>query len=309
MADFAKLSTQDLNERKLLSAQLYIQNNLDGDLSLEAVSRAVGASASYLHRFFRARLGETLKAYVDRLRVEKSLYDIRISDLNLLQISLRYGFKNPETYSRVFKRYMGHPPSHFLRDRVRRREGAETLPEEHPGFVVGLRWSADSNFSVTRLATLHLAFRRHRGPYETVPLVAERERSFWRDLEAFVEAQALASPPFIYLGIPHDNPKMTAPEKQQFDACLVVDKPFQPHGQIGYQTIPAGYYAVLTHAGPYATLTESFEDLFYRAYGLQQFAVQSSTVFELLLDTSATSSDEQTWTELYMLLKPKRALL
>ena len=131
VAEFANQATKEGNEQKLLGAQLYIQNNLDRDLSLESVSSAVGASASYFHRLFKARLGETIKAYVDRLRVERSLYDIRISDLNLLQISLRYGFKNPETYSRVFKRYFGQPPSFFLPQRhVGRSASARVAAEE-----------------------------------------------------------------------------------------------------------------------------------------------------------------------------------
>lgn len=71
MDEFAKQSTQELNEQKLLAAQLRIQNSLDDDLSLASVARSVGASPSHFHRLFKARLGETLKTYTDRLRVEK----------------------------------------------------------------------------------------------------------------------------------------------------------------------------------------------------------------------------------------------
>ena len=81
MTESAKQTTQELNDQRLLAAQLHIQNNLDKDLSLASVARAAGTSASYFHRLFKAHLGGTLKTYTDRLRVENSLYDLIISDL------------------------------------------------------------------------------------------------------------------------------------------------------------------------------------------------------------------------------------
>ncbi len=308
MFEFVKEATKELNEQKLLAAQLHIQNNLDGNLSLASVARSVGASASYFHRLFKARLGETIKAYTDRLRVEKSLYDLIISDLNLLQISLRYGFKNPETYSRVFRRYLGQPPSFFLKQRTARRSSLASNPEQHPSLEVGLRCCEESNFAVTRLTGIHLAFIRHIGPYERVPLIALDGRTLWRELEEFVEKNMHAAKPFVYIGIPQDSPNTTESEKLRFDCCLVVDKPFQSKGQVGYQKIGEGYYGVLTHAGPYSTLSEAYLKLFQLANSLKRFEVAPSFVFELLLNISATSIDDHTWTELYLPLKSKGTL-
>lgn len=290
---------------KLLKAQLYIQNNLDADLSLQAVAGIAGLSPAHFHRLFRAYAGETLKRHVDRLRVEKSLYDIYLSDLNLLQIALRYGFNNPETYSRVFRRHMGEVPSTFLRKRSARTEKVSQLDVD---VRVGLRQSDSVNFSVTRLNGLHLAFIRHVGPYESMPLIKDPGPTLWAVLSNFIDDQGLGLPNTIHIGIPQDMPGITPPEKMRFDACMLVDRPFDGQGNVGYQLMPAGYYGVLTHAGPYATLADAYRLLYQNAQQLSTFAIAPGPVFELFLDISARSDKDHTWTELYLPLKSKRTL-
>lgn len=225
----------------------------------------------------------------------------------MLQISLRYGFKNPETYSRVFKRHLGQPPSFFLKQRIVRHNVLANKSEHQPSPEVGLRCSEESNFSVTRLSEVHLAFIRHLGPYEKVPFIADTGRTVWRELEEFVERNMQTKKPAVHIGIPQDNPSTTNPEKLRFDCCLVVDKPFQPQSR-GYQKIGEGYFGVLTHAGPYATLSEAYVKLFQLSSSLRRYEVAPSFPFELLLNISATSIDEHTWTELYLPLKSKGAL-
>ncbi|MDH3528600.1 MAG: helix-turn-helix domain-containing protein [Acidobacteriota bacterium] len=300
--------TSHINDQKVLAAQLFIQNNLDGDLLLKSVARAVGVSPAHLHRVFKSRVGETIKKYCDRLRVEKSLYDIRLTELNLLQISLRYGFRNPETYTRVFKRYFGRPPSHFLNDRsiAPANQGIQRSIRLGAVSGSGLRNSKETGFTVTRLQELRVAFIRHTGPYEEVPIFREPGETLWKKLENFATTVLGESKPFFYIGIPHDSPDTTVPDKLRFDGCILVREPFQPQGEIGFQLIRGGFYGVMTHAGPYATLAETYVALFTNATGLRGFSIDpAAPVFELMIDISAASIDDHTWTELYVPLTKK----
>ena len=301
MKGFAKETSVRRNEAGLLAAQLFIQQNLDKDLNLNAVSRVAGMSASHFHRLFRSSLGETPKRYIDRLRVEKSIYDIRISSLNLLEISLRYGFKNPETYCRVFKRHFGHSPSVYLRGRMKPEKG--NRPKTKAGD--GLRYSRSGNYSVTRLDVVHLAFIRQIGKYYDVPLVADSGENPWRELTDFARSKSLSGLPPVYIGIPHDNPSLTDPLKQRFDMCIKVDRPFRPSGRIGYAEIPAGVYGTLTYAGPYAGLPTAYTDLFNAGFNTKGFDVDQNPIFELMIDVSATTIADYTWTELYIPLIKK----
>ena len=298
---FKKTSTQILNDSKLLEAQLYIQNHLNLDLSLEVVSGAIALSPYYFHRIFKEALGETVKQYIDRLRVAKALYDMRLSSQSLVSISMHYGFKNPETFSRVFKRYYGAPPSLFL-DRSRKLD-TENEIDLKPSSHTGLRASKSRSFSVIKLKELKLAFIRHIGAYEKIPLVSGQGDTIWRQLESFTKEADLLEQPYCYLGIPHDSPKATQESKLRYDACLVVKDQFRPTGKIGFQTLEPMYYGVLTHAGPYSSLSIGYEKLFSCAAKLKGFVIDTRPVLELLIDIDAKTSAGHTWTELYVPLR------
>ena len=295
-------TTEELREHTVLKAQLFIQNNLDADLSLPAVARHVGSSQFHFHRVFKQHLGETLRQYVERLRLEASMHDLCLSELSVLQVALRYGFKSPDTYARAFQRRFGRVPSSI--GRPLRSKAADKAEEGAAlSFELGLRCSRSSNFSVTRLSELPLMFVRHLGPYQTVPTIGAQGDTLWRQLEEAALEKQLARQPFVYIGIAQDNPETTEPEKLRYDACLLVDRPFEGRGRFGYQKIPSGYYGVLRHAGPYKTLGAAYAELVERASAIDGFRIDPSCMFELLMDVDVKTNEETTWTELYLRLK------
>ena len=80
---------------------------------------------------------------------------------------------------------------------------------------------------------VHLAFRRHVGPYESVP------ESLFDELEAWAARRGLPGPP-VWMGIGHDAPGTTPPERLRFDAALVVPGPFASEGKSATSSSPAG---------------------------------------------------------------------
>ncbi len=60
------------------------------------------------------------------------------------------------------------------------------------------------------------------------------------------------------LGVYYDDPQVTPPKKQRADVGITVDESFRPTGDVQVQTIPGGPHAVLTHKGPYDTLSEAY---------------------------------------------------
>jgi AraC family transcriptional regulator len=57
---------------RLLPVLVHIQANLDQDLSLEVLATRVQLSPFHFHRLFRSAVGETLKQYTQRLRLERA---------------------------------------------------------------------------------------------------------------------------------------------------------------------------------------------------------------------------------------------
>ncbi len=92
----------------------YIVQNLDGDLSLEAVAQAACFSPFHFHRVFRCLMGETLNQFIKRSRLERALYLMSHgAQRSLTEISLECGFSSSSDFSRNFKQRFGVPPSAF----------------------------------------------------------------------------------------------------------------------------------------------------------------------------------------------------
>ena len=53
---------------------VYIQANLDQDLALASLGERANLSPAHLQRVFKAEIGESPKAYVTRLRVERAAF-------------------------------------------------------------------------------------------------------------------------------------------------------------------------------------------------------------------------------------------
>lgn len=236
---------------------VHIQANLEGDLSLAALSRKAGLSPFHLQRAFKAAIGETPKAYTERLRLERAAFRLLTQDATLLDIALDCGFQNHETFSRAFQRRFGHTPSSY-REWVRTRSSSWQEQRTEELNATSYEISATK---VVRLLPIHVAFLRHLGPYESVP------ESIFDELEQWAARHKLAGPP-VWMGIGHDSPIATPPEQLRFDAALVVPGPFAPEGKIGHQLLQGGEFALTTHAGPYETLPHAYETIFPRVTNL-----------------------------------------
>jgi AraC family transcriptional regulator len=85
---------------------------------------------------------------------------------------------------------------------------------------------------------------RHIGPYRQVGAT-------WGKLMAWAAPRGLVGQTTMALGVAHDDPEVTPPDKVRYDACIVVDNSFVPEGEVGAQIIGGGEYAITTHRGPY----------------------------------------------------------
>jgi AraC family transcriptional regulator len=256
----------------LLPLLVHIQAHLEDDLSLAALSRKAGLSPFHLQRRFKAAIGETPKAYTERLRLERGAFRLLVHDSNVLDIALQCGFQTHETFLRAFRRRFGRAPSEY-REWVReqrlgwRESGPDDCAERAPASEI-------SATKVIAMRPVHLAFRRHVGPYESVP------ESLFDDLEDWATRRGLQGPP-VWMGIGHDAPGTTPPERLRFDAALVVPGPFASEGKIGHQVLSGGPFAVTTHVGPYETLPAAYGAIFQRLLTLPGYQLVGLPAVEI----------------------------
>jgi AraC-like DNA-binding protein len=97
----------------------YVMENLEDDLAMPALSRAMGVSESYLRAVFRDGAGVSLGNFVRSVRLVRATYLLEQGELDLGVIAGRTGFGSLTSFTRAFRRmYKMTPSSYRKRSRV-----------------------------------------------------------------------------------------------------------------------------------------------------------------------------------------------
>jgi AraC-like DNA-binding protein len=104
--------TEDLN-RRLLRARDAMDRAYAEPLDVRAVAAVAHLSEAHFSRSFRACFGETPHRYLQRRRVERSMFLLRETDRSITDICLDVGFTSLGTFSRTFRAIVGQSPSTY----------------------------------------------------------------------------------------------------------------------------------------------------------------------------------------------------
>jgi len=82
-------------------------------LDVRAVAAVAHLSEAHFIRSFRAAFGETPHRYLQRRRVERSMFLLRETDRSVTDICFDVGFTSRGTFSRTFREIVGETPSSY----------------------------------------------------------------------------------------------------------------------------------------------------------------------------------------------------
>src|SRR5213595_2354401 len=103
---------EDLN-RRLLRARDAMDRSYAEPLDVRAVAAVAHLSEAHFSRSFRAVFGETPHRYLQRRRVERSMFLLRETDRRVTDVCLDVGFTSLGTFSRTFREIVGETPSAY----------------------------------------------------------------------------------------------------------------------------------------------------------------------------------------------------
>jgi AraC-like DNA-binding protein len=99
--------------RRLLRARDAMDRAYAEPLDVRAVAAVAHISEAHFSRSFRAVFGETPHRYLQRRRVERSMFLLRETDRSVTDICFDVGFSSRGTFSRTFRQIVGQPPSDY----------------------------------------------------------------------------------------------------------------------------------------------------------------------------------------------------
>ena len=103
------------SNRRLLRARDAMDLSYAQPLDVAALARIACVSEAHFIRTFRATFGETPHRYLQRRRVERSMFLLRESDRSVTDICLDVGYTSLGTFSRRFREIVGQSPLAYRR--------------------------------------------------------------------------------------------------------------------------------------------------------------------------------------------------
>lgn len=297
-----KTTTKNLYHERILNVLLYIQSNLDTELSLEALAEITHFSPIHFHRIFKGMVGETVIEHIRRIRLERAALRLSCEQCNVTDASFDAGYETVESFSRAFRKMFGCPPSKY------REQHRKALFEKIPGTFHYLPYEINKGLNtkiwedttmevaITKVEPMRVAFVRHIGPYMDC-------KNAWDKLCAWAAPKGIFNSNFKCIGICYDDPQVTPPEKIRYDACFTVSDEIQAEGEIGIQTIQGGEYAVTRHKGPYDNLEKTYAEFMGKWLPQSGRELGEHVSFEIYLNSPEETPSEELLTDLYMPLK------
>jgi AraC family transcriptional regulator len=110
-----------LNTIELARISRYIEENIEGSISLADLAGIVNVSRFHFARLFKRSTGITAISFVERRRIARAQDLITNTDLPLAQVALMSGFSDQSHFTRRFSRVVGCTPAVFAKEKGRRR--------------------------------------------------------------------------------------------------------------------------------------------------------------------------------------------
>lgn len=234
----------------------YIDAHLDGDLSVETLSRVAAFSKYHFHRQFSGLFEISVYRYVQLCRLKRASFELAFRNHKVIDIALASGYDGSESFSRAFKKHTGQSPSVFRKQPkwepwYAAYQPLNKLRVHHMKPARHIEQVRIVNVDETRVAVLE-----HRGDPQ---LIGDSIRTFidWR------RQNGLSPKVSATFNILYDNPAEVEPENYRLDLCAAVDGEVATNEQgVTGKTIPGGRRAVLRHVGPDDTLGETIGYLY-----------------------------------------------
>ena len=225
----------------------YILQHLDEDISIGDVAEYCHFSKYHFSRMFRDETGESLYAFIKRLRLDQSAINLKLEkERPITEIGLDYGYSS-SNYSTVFKKHRAVSPAEFRKDLD---ETSIPHPFDQNRSVELLSFEEyDQRIKILELQDLKVIHERYIGNYLEL---SQNWSGFIEKHQRFITEKTLLLERF------YDDPSITHVEQCIYDLCMTVDENC-PLGQI---TIPGGKFAVFTYEGTASGIFAAFQGVF-----------------------------------------------
>jgi len=226
----------------------YIMTNLGEELSAESVAEHFHFSKYHFSRMFKEETGESLYAFIKRLKVEQSAFRLKVEqEKSITEIGNDYGY-SPSNYCSVFKQHHHNSPARF-------REEIKEFSINHP-FYPGVENHWDTYDKCCKKVTIEyfpevtVIYERRIGNYQHLA----------RDWDDFLKKyHTYQTDHTLLMERTYDDASITAIDNCLYDVCMSID---QECGLENTMIINGGKFAVYHFCGYPQQIYSAYQSMF-----------------------------------------------
>jgi AraC family transcriptional regulator len=95
----------------ITNAISYIEENLAGEIDIDAVAEKAYVSSFYFQKIFHVLCGMTVGEYIRKRRLTLAAQELCSTDIKVIDVALKYGYESPDSFARAFTKFHGISPS------------------------------------------------------------------------------------------------------------------------------------------------------------------------------------------------------
>lgn len=115
-----------------------IEQHLDDDIDYNQLAAHMHTNSDVMRRLFALITGVNLSEYIRKRRLSRAASDLINSNPKLIDLALKYGYNNPQSFSRAFTAFHGVRPSEVTENTLLTdfpRLTFDETPAPHPGLT------------------------------------------------------------------------------------------------------------------------------------------------------------------------------
>lgn len=283
-----KKSTQDSYFQRIDRVVGYLNDQVEGNPSLETLAGVAAISPFHFHRVYRAVTGETPSGTLRRLRLAKACILLKETAKSITEIAFNVGYDSSQSFARAFRAGTGFSATELRKDPTTMARVLKALATP-----VAEKRTGNIEVKVVSVKPFKVIAARHLGPHKGLfqaygEFFAHAEKAGW--VENFKGI----------FGIPIDDPRGMAEEECRFDCCFEFGPEVKPSGGYAEKSLGGGLYAVLRHIGHYDGLEDKYDYLYGSWLNASGYSLREAPFYNHYVQDPDTVPPEEWETDIYL---------
>jgi AraC family transcriptional regulator len=247
----------------------YIHFHMEDNLDLDKLASIAFISKFHFHRIMRVYLGESLGAYINRIRVETGAKLLKYSDDSITDIAFTIGYEIPTSFNKSFKKQFGVSPSQFRKE-----------PNHSFNTIKIKRQKTNFELVVEKkvIQPIIIICNPSKGK-----IGSKETEEVWNELMDFALKNDLFSNNTKLYGIHWDDPSITLKEHMRYDACISVIEE-KKDSKYPIKKLSGGKHLCFTYKGDYRYLGDVYDQIFRDFILKDNLKLKEGPIFEQYLN-------------------------